>query len=208
MKRVHLTVAAFGLAAVVALAGCSENEARVGIDGRRGLEGFSGRQGGGTATPELSPERAAEEDLGPKVTVTGELSFDDPEWFLETDDGTVALHLGNRSYLESLDLELKEGMSATVEGFVEDDGLSVTTLSLGDGKFTFRDEGGVPLWAGRGRGQSAQAEAKEDDSSESATGGRGYGRRGGGSDGSTPLGSEAGGRGAGSGRAAPGSAGV
>ena len=85
-----------------------------------------------------------------RVTVTGTLQYDAPDWFLATAEGAYLLHFGNRYYFDSLGLALKEGEQLTVEGVrFQEDFLVYSVMAEGK-TYSFRDRDGIPLWAGRG----------------------------------------------------------
>ncbi len=104
--------------------------------------------------------------LGSLDTLSGTLTEDAGEWYLQTGDSLYALHLGNHDYLDSLDLNLKERESATVFGFVYEQDIAPVTLTSGEITYCFRSEDGRPLWAGRGRSNGCdECEECEDESS-------------------------------------------
>ena len=149
MRVFKILLPAVVIGALFVIAGCSDG-AGEGNGWKGSAERFSegGRGRGVVETPlEGNILQPAPVSL---TRLEGMLVFEDPEWYLDTGDDNVALLLGNRSYLESLDTELKEGGKAEVFGIMEDDGLSVVRISTEDGEILLRNESGVPLWAGNG----------------------------------------------------------
>ncbi len=95
--------------------------------------------------------------LGNLGIVTGALSEEDGEWYLSTDEGEYALHLGNYEVVYPRGIDLKEGTEAVVRGFVLDSDISAVTLATGDQRYSFRTAEGVPLWSGQGERQNQLA---------------------------------------------------
>ena len=130
-KKNYVLVAIATTIAAMVFVGCSENNAQA-------------------ERPNGSGRSWQTADLGTLETFEGRLSYGDPEWYLETDTGSIQLGLGNPSYLESTGLELEDDMEVAVEGYLTDDELSVVSLTVDGREVAFRTEDGVPLWAGRG----------------------------------------------------------
>lgn len=151
MKRNSFISIILFIAGVTMLAGCSQDSK------------YTGTRGG--AGPE------DRETLGPLVSLSGELSYEDAEWYLKDGEDKYLLHLGNQSYLDSNQVELKEGQEVQVQAFEHDDELSVAILTTDNEQIALRTEDGMPLWAGRGVG-GARREA--DSSDESERPGQGY----------------------------------
>jgi hypothetical protein len=82
------------------------------------------------------------------LRLAGTLLRDGEEWMLESPEGTVAVHFGNPSYVESTGIELREGEAVSITGFESEDGIAVVSCELGSRTFAFRDESGAPLWRG------------------------------------------------------------
>jgi len=143
MKKIMFLLPAIVAGVFIVLAGCSDGEA-------------NGNGWKGSADRTVESRRGA----APPVTeaslakLDGTLVYDDPEWYLDTGDETVALHLGNSTYRESLeealDFQLEDGAEVTAFGIMEEDGLSVARITTGDGEMVLRSDTGVPRWAGRG----------------------------------------------------------
>ena len=159
IRRIVMAGVAAG-AVALALAGCTDTARGEGNgqggEGYRGaLRGteVSGRGGVRSAVAPAS-ERTGRDvaDAGTLRTISGTLSSDDAEWYLDTGDGRFLLHLGNTSYVEQTGLVLEAGETAVVRGIVDADEVSVVSLEIDGKTFAFRSEDGRPLWAGGGRG--------------------------------------------------------
>ncbi|MBN1685750.1 MAG: hypothetical protein JW852_03800 [Spirochaetales bacterium] len=155
MRKIKFVLPAIAAGALFIFAGCSEGVAEG--EGRRGAAERTVEAGRGRAAVDTSAEnrRYEAQDGVPATPVSltqlaGTLSYDDPEWYLDTGSEVVLLHLGNRGYLESLDVDLEEGGSAVVFGIMEEDGISVVRMTTDEGEMAFRSDSGVPLWAGNG----------------------------------------------------------
>jgi hypothetical protein len=90
--------------------------------------------------------------VGALETVSGTLSSEGVEWYLDTADGRYLLHLGNASYVAQVGLALEDGERAVVRGLVDADEVSVISIEYRGATYALRSESGAPLWAGRGRG--------------------------------------------------------
>jgi hypothetical protein len=119
--------------------------------------------------------RKSDDGLGSVVMVQGTLFSLDVEWYLESGGESYELHFGNRRYLESTGVALREGASCTVQGFLDGRELVVSEIELGGKTFRFRDGQGTPLWAKGGMGRAASSENNRRGAS------RGMGNRGSGS---------------------------
>jgi hypothetical protein len=91
-------------------------------------------------------------DIGTVRTLTGTLSNDGTEWYLDTSDRRFLLHMGNASYVEQTGIALEAGQEALVKGLVDAVEVSVVSIQLDGQTYAFRSEDGRPLWAGNGRG--------------------------------------------------------
>ena len=182
MRKIKFLLPAVIVGALIVFAGCSQGVAK-----GNGPKGSPNRtvdvSRGGSAAEGLSESRAnRESDLSPVIPASltkleGRLVYDDPEWLLDIDGETVALFLGNRSYLESLEIELKEGTETVAFGVMEEDGLSVARLVTEDGEIVLRSDAGVPKWAGNGnRGQGQSAPMAESEETAEGSGYQGEGR--------------------------------
>jgi hypothetical protein len=87
---------------------------------------------------------------GSLETVTGTLSQDGYEWYLDTPDAVYELHLGNCDMLYPDGVSLKAGLSADVTGYVLDTDIAAVTVVSDGQTYEFRNSGGQPLWAGQG----------------------------------------------------------
>jgi len=115
--------------------------------------GDAGR-GGMRSVVEPASDRTGRDvaDAGTMRTLSGTLTNEGTEWYLDAADGRYLLHLGNASYVEQTALVLEAGKAAVVKGLVDADEVSVVSLQMGGETYTFRSEDGRPLWAGGGRG--------------------------------------------------------
>jgi hypothetical protein len=127
-------------------------------------------------TPEQSGRIVVEK--GNVADVKGTLRYDGSEWYLDTDDGSYILHFGNSAYVESTGMELQAEDPAEVRGFVSGEEIAVISAVHDAQIYTFRDEDGTPLWAGRGRREGRIAEQDGSRGGSAGTGGRGQGRQG------------------------------
>lgn len=130
-----------------------------GSQGGRGLEGRN--QGNlfqvkGSDATELSGKTIVE--MGSISNLNGTLSYDGSEWFLETSRDTYMLHFGNHDYVDSTGIDLHEGDSIDVRGFVSGEEIAVVSARLNSQVYTFRSENGIPMWAGQGRGDNRVAQ--------------------------------------------------
>jgi hypothetical protein len=125
---------------------------------RRGGGLKSGQLGRGQGGRIAEQGSAASEQSGKSVVETGTLgelsgtlAYDGSEWYLETGSARFILHFGNSAYVESTGIDLREGETIDVRGFVSGEEIAVAAARTGDGVYTFRSEDGRPLWAGNGR---------------------------------------------------------
>ena len=82
--------------------------------------------------------------------LTGTLTVDDDELYIDAAEGIYLIHKGPEWYAEEIGFHIASGKSAKVKGFVEGQDISPATITV-DGKiYTFRDSYGRPGWAGRG----------------------------------------------------------
>jgi len=88
--------------------------------------------------------------LGNLGIVSGELSEEDGEWYLTSEDKEYALHLGNYEVIYPQGIDLEEGSEAVVRGFVLENDISAVRVVSEDSAWDLRTEAGVPLWAGKG----------------------------------------------------------
>lgn len=116
----------------IALVGCSDTDRQ------------AERAGGGARSWEVA-------DHSDLQVIEGTLTYGDPEWILKTESQNYILGLGNPDYIESTGLELEEDEEVTVNGYINEDEISVISLTSDGVEYAFRSEDGVPLWSGRGR---------------------------------------------------------
>lgn len=95
--------------------------------------------------------------LGNLGIVSGTLTEENDEWYLNTTDNEYALHLGNYEIIYPKGIHLEEGSAVVVRGFVLDSDISAVTLATDNSRFSFRTDAGVPLWAGQGARENQQS---------------------------------------------------
>jgi hypothetical protein len=186
MGKIKVILPAIIAGVLAVAAGCSQHVAEG--DERKGPAARGVESARGRATEEVTPgngrfgdgvsDTAAQSSL---TRLEGKLLSEDPEWFIDTGNEVVALHLGNRAYLESLEeslhIELEEGGHAVVFGIMEEDGLSVVRMTTAGGELALRSDSGIPLWAGNGnRAQDRLSDTAETEKDVARGGGRGLGR--------------------------------
>jgi len=87
---------------------------------------------------------------GSNTNINGTLKSEGIEWYLVTEDGSFLLHFGNKSYLTSTGIALEDGKNCTIDGIATGKDVAVATATMDGKAYSFRDENGVPLWAGNG----------------------------------------------------------
>jgi len=115
--------------------------------GSRDLSGRLAERGAGG--PEQSGKSVVE--MGTLENVSGTLSYDGSEWYLDSGKDLYILHLGNSAFVDSTGINLHEGEQLDVRGFVSGEEIAVAEARLNGQVYTFRNEEGMPLWAGSGR---------------------------------------------------------
>jgi hypothetical protein len=122
------------------------NAAGKGQDGRDQSGRLAER---GSNGPEQSGKSVTE--MGTLGNLSGTLSYDGSEWYLDTDKNQYILHFGNSAYVDSTGINLREGEPIDVRGFVSGEEIAVAAARIDAQVYTFRNEDGMPLWAGNGR---------------------------------------------------------
>jgi hypothetical protein len=89
--------------------------------------------------------------MGTLGNVSGTLSYDGSEWYLETEKDRYILHFGNSAFVDSTGINLREGEQIDIRGFVSGEEIAVAEARFDAEVYTFRNEDGMPLWAGNGR---------------------------------------------------------
>lgn len=97
-------------------------------------------------------------ERGTLKTLTGLLKEKDREWFLKTPEQEYELHLGNYEAIYPRGIELKEGTTAEVYGFVHGVSVAPVWVKNQNRTYKFRDKDGTPLWAGKGQGRNRDAQ--------------------------------------------------
>jgi hypothetical protein len=88
--------------------------------------------------------------MGTLGNVSGTLSYDGSEWYLITEKDRYILHFGNSAYMESTGINLREGEQIDIRGFISGEEIAVAEARIEANVYTFRNEDGMPLWAGSG----------------------------------------------------------
>ena len=89
-------------------------------------------------------------DIAKKGTLTdlsGSLKYEGSEWYLVSEEKSFQIHLGPKSYLESINFKLTEGDQAEIKGFVLNDHIAPCTITTAGKSIELRDENGRPAWA-------------------------------------------------------------
>jgi len=125
---------------------------------RRGTGAGNGQdvrgQGGRLAELESNaPEQSGKSvvEMGTLGNLSGTLSYDGSEWYLDTGKDLYILHFGNSAYVDSTGINLREGEPIEVRGFFNGEEIAVASARIDAQVYTFRNEDGMPLWAGNGR---------------------------------------------------------
>lgn len=108
----------------------------------------------------------------------GTLSQAGGEWFLKVGEDEYELHMGNHEYRAKINIPLETGKEATVNGFVLEKDVAVTTILIDRQLYRFREDDGKPLWAGMAGGTGSGKEGgrgREDSGRERKGAGRGEG---------------------------------
>jgi hypothetical protein len=137
------------------------------VNAERGVTGGRGGQngpGGGTDATDQGrqgrPTQSSGAALGTEKavsadeweTVRGIATLTDHEVTVQTTDGEVIVGLGQAQYREEVGFTIDTGDEIVVNGFDEDGefkACTVDNLTTGT-SIVLRDEGGRPMWAGRG----------------------------------------------------------
>jgi len=72
------------------------------------------------------------------------------EWYIDTEQGSYMLHLGNHSFVTETGVELADGKQCKVEGFYSGEDIAVISITVDGKTYRFRNQDGTPLWAGSG----------------------------------------------------------
>jgi len=104
--------------------------------------------------------------LGTIATLEGTLIEEGHEWSLRHADSVYELHLGPSDFRDDKGFTLKDGEIATVEGFVHEKDVAVTSIETGGKTLTLRDNTGRPAWAGtrfsNGKGAGNWSHSQQD----------------------------------------------
>ncbi len=87
---------------------------------------------------------------GTRGSVSGVLVYEKDEWYLDAGGKKYELHLGMPGHDGKTTASMKEGDKATVDGFILENHIAPVTLVSAGKSYSFRNEDGSPVWAGRG----------------------------------------------------------
>jgi hypothetical protein len=83
--------------------------------------------------------------------VSGFLSTESNEWYLNSSGKKMIIHLGPEFYRDEIGLKLEENKNIEITGFVYEDEITPITVKFDGKEYSFRDQYGRPAWAGNGR---------------------------------------------------------
>ena len=109
-------------------------------------------------------------------SLSGALFEKDGEWYLQSNNSTYELHIGNHNYRDEIGIDLQKDENVDVTGFVDKEDVSVVTIKIDGKEYRFREDDGRPMWAGRGNGRNRRGNS--DGSDRPAWAGRGHGNGG------------------------------
>lgn len=88
-------------------------------------------------------------------TITGPRGWNGTHLTLNTDSGSLDVHLGPASFLKKKGFEFAQGDQIEVTGskvaFQDQDAILAREVKMGEKVLTLRDNEGVPEWAGKRR---------------------------------------------------------
>jgi hypothetical protein len=121
--------------------------------GGRGRQGGQGQSGRVANQAPVAPEQSGKSvvEIGTPGDLSGTLTYDGSEWYLDTGAETYILHFGNSAYVDSTGIPLREGEMIDIHGFVSGKEIAVATAAMDGQVYTFRSQEGRPMWAGGGR---------------------------------------------------------
>ena len=94
-------------------------------------------------------------ERGTRGTLSGVLVPDDDEWDLQVGNDLYEIHMGQYGHGSVTTAGLKAGSQAVVNGFIYGKHISPIDLVSDGTTYRFREESGIPLWAGQGLGPYA-----------------------------------------------------
>ena len=89
-------------------------------------------------------------DKGDVSAVSGVLISDGTEWYLDSSNKKMLIHLGPVFYRDEIGLKLEESKYIEITGYVYEDEVTPVSVNYDGKEYTFRDKDGRPAWAGRG----------------------------------------------------------
>lgn len=95
-------------------------------------------------------------DSGKLATVTGRLTEQDDEYYVVTNQGRIALHLGPEWYRDEIRFPSKARGEVTVQGYLDKKDMSPSSITVDGRTYTFRDKDGQPMWRGAGGDRNGQ----------------------------------------------------
>lgn len=87
-------------------------------------------------------------------TLTGVVKIENSEWYLLSENNKYLVHKGPEFYLEEIGLKINENNNITINGYVFNNEITPIRVTLDMIDYSFRDNSGRPLWAGRGQGRN------------------------------------------------------
>ena len=90
-------------------------------------------------------------DKGEVSEVSGVLTTDGSEWYLDISNKKMLIHLGPEFYRDEIGLKLEESKYIEITGYVYEDEVTPVSVNYDGKEYVFRNEDGRPAWAGRGR---------------------------------------------------------
>ena len=87
---------------------------------------------------------------GTIISVAGSLKVEEDELYLKTKEAVYLIHLGPEWYSEEIGFAKVDGRSAVIEGFAVSEEIAPVTILVDGNIYTYRQENGLPAWAGRG----------------------------------------------------------
>ncbi len=87
-------------------------------------------------------------------TLTGVVKIENSEWYLLSGNNKYLVHKGPEFYLEEIGLNINENDRIAVNGYVFENEITPVKITVNQKDYSFRDNSGRPLWAGRGQGRN------------------------------------------------------
>lgn len=87
-------------------------------------------------------------------TFTGVVKIENSEWYLLSGNNKYLVHKGPEFYLEEIGIIINENDTISVNGYVVNNEITPIKITSNQKDYSFRDNSGRPLWAGRGQGRN------------------------------------------------------